>query len=90
MLTKHAIKRLQQRGIPANIVDLLLNFGKIDSGHKGADVYFFDKAGKQCAKHNLHQAGVKQVDHHLNSYLVVSGDGSVITAGHRTKRINRH
>ena len=41
-LTEHARSRLQQRGIPALVLDCLLAYGRKVHDHRGGEVIFFD------------------------------------------------
>lgn len=90
MMSKHANTRLQQRAIPPIMLDLLFDYGKFEYDHHGAEVYYFDKAGKERARAALQQKKSTQIDHCLNIYLVMSSDGNVVTVGHLDKRINRN
>jgi len=82
MYTKHAEKRVQQRGISHEVCELLLSYGdeKFD-GHGGIIQYFSEKSislliserGVQFCKKNIKK---------FKAYLVKSArDGSIITVG---------
>jgi len=82
MYTKHAEKRVQQRGIPYEVCEMLLSYGdeRFD-GHGGIVQYFSEKSvsrliaekGIQYCKKNIKQ---------FKAYLVKSArDGSIITVG---------
>lgn len=82
MYTKHAEKRVNQRGISYEICDLLLSYGdeKFD-GRGGVIQYFSEKSisllisdrGVQFCKKNIKK---------FKAYLVKSAhDGSIITVG---------
>lgn len=88
-LTRHAEARLRQRAIPPFVVDLLECCGStIRCG--GADRLFFDKAAKKRLERHLGGArSLRVVEKWLGVYAVISDNGSVVTAGHRSKRINR-
>ncbi len=88
-LTHHAEARLQQRAIPPFVVDLLERCGStIRCG--GADRLFFDKAARKRLERHLGGArSLRLVEKWLNIYLVISDHGGVVTAGYRSKRINR-
>ena len=45
--TRHALIRMQQRGIRADVVVDLLDFGRTTHDHRGAEIVFFDKAARQ-------------------------------------------
>jgi len=88
MYTKHAQKRLQQRGIPPFIIDLLLDFGECQH-QKGGDILYFNTKSKKQLHTYLGQNGKKLLSEYSDIYAVVS-DGTVITCGHRDKHIKRH
>lgn len=85
MFTAHAIARCQQRSIPADAVDALLTYGDTKR-HKGADVYYLTKNSRARAATALgrrYQALQKALD----SYVVVSDDGAILTAAKRRQRL---
>ena len=89
MISKHALNRLQQRGIPLVILDLLIKFGKIQYDKKGAQIYFLDREARMFVREHLNKTKQSQIDHCLNTYLVKGVNGVVFTVGHLNKRINR-
>lgn len=85
-LTRHARTRLQQRGITIDQVTKVLDYGSVQRAH-GASRYFLDKAARQ-------RIAVSMPDElrslqALDIQVVVSNDGALITAAHRTKRLWR-
>lgn len=87
-LTRHARARMQQRGIRAAALDCLLEFGREAFDHRGhAVVLYFDKK----ARRRLARAapGCKDVERLARCYAVLSAAGTVITVGHRSRRIAR-
>jgi hypothetical protein len=88
-LTRHAEVRLQQRAIPPFVVDLLERCGStVRCG--GADRLFFDKAAKKRLERHLGGArSLRLVEPWLGVYAVINDNGSVVTAGHRSKRVHR-
>ncbi len=89
MVSRHAQTRVQQRGIPAFLIDWLLDFGAVESDHRGGEVHYFDRKSKRFAMNLMRRNGLTQLERCLDAYLISSVDGTVITVGHRTKRINR-
>ncbi|MCZ2114854.1 MAG: hypothetical protein LC131_13645 [Anaerolineae bacterium] len=86
-LTEHARARMQQRAIPPVVVAALVAYGRGEHDHRGATVLYFNKAARRrLARKQLDRA----LERHLDAYAVVTGDGEVITVGHRDKRIRRH
>ncbi len=89
-LTNHAHARLQQRGISSQVLEYLLQFGRVTHDHHGAEIVYFDQ---QARKRLLRQSGpieYKALESKLDAYAVIGSDGAVLTVGHRTKRITRH
>ena len=89
-MTHHAQSRLQQRGIPPAIVENLLDFGHETHDHRGSRIVYFDHRARAQLRLQIGADSYKRVERHLDAYAVVGGDGSVITVGHRTQRINRN
>lgn len=85
MYTVHAQTRCQQRAISPVVVETLLSYGQ-QRRHHGADIYYFDKQARSRAAAALGD-GFKRLEKRLNSYLVVSDDGQLITAGRRLTRL---
>jgi len=77
---------MQQRHLPALIVDLLQRYGQ-SRYQNGATVLFFDERGQQRAQHELRQA-LARFDKLRDAYLVEANDsGQVVTIGYRDTRI---
>jgi hypothetical protein len=86
-LTRHARARMQQRAIRADALELLFEFGREAFDHHGGVVLYFDKA----ARRRLARAapGARDVERLAKCYAVLSAEGSVLTVGHRQRKINR-
>ena len=82
MLTKHAIKRMQQRGISTQVTNCIIDYGE-EGIHMGGVVYRVTK--KLAAK--MIKAGVPRglADKCRGKYVVLQG-GMVVTVAHITKR----
>ena len=89
-ITHHAQARLQQRGIPANVVENLLDFGRHTYDHRGGTILFFDHRARNRLRRQIANDSYKQIESHLDTYAVLGADGVIVTVGHRTQRINRH
>jgi hypothetical protein len=87
-ITRHAAVRMQQRAIPADAIDLLLEFGTSTRRH-GTDSIYFDRAARRLAADTLDSATLRRSEKYLNAYAVVADDGSLITAAWRTRRLRR-
>lgn len=88
-LTHHAQIRLQQRGIPSFVIDRLLDVGCHQHDHRGGTVIYFDHRSRDQLRRESIKNDFKKLERHLDVYAVVGIDGSVVTVGHRTHRINR-
>ena len=86
MLSTHAKQRMQQRAIHPLMIDLLYRYGR-EQQQNGSTLLFFDKRARKRALQALED--VKQrFDKLSDAYLIeADGDGTVITVGHRLKRI---
>jgi len=87
-LSQHAKIRSQQRGIPPFVLHLLLQFGARVPAGKSAEKFFFDRRAR---KHVASYTGgrIKASDEALDVYAIVSGP-TIVTTGHRLKKVNRH
>jgi hypothetical protein len=86
-LTPHARARMQQRGIRPEMVEALLDFGRVRHLRQGGrELVFLDKK----AKARLGQANpdiAREADRLVRTYAVVGANGVVITVGHRYRRV---
>jgi len=89
-LTCHAAKRLQQRGIQGNVLELLLEYGKQEYDHRGTRTLYFNKQARQKVSKAVSGNELKHLRKVFGTYAVVDSDDCVLTVGHRTHRINRH
>lgn len=85
----HAAARLQQRGIPSYVIDTLINYGKVNYDHHGAEILTFPKAVRVRLRNTLPKNKYLALESHFDCYAVVS-EGVVVTVGHRTKRMKCH
>ncbi len=86
--TYHATAR-QQRGIPAYVIDTLINYGKANHDHHGAEILTFPKVVRQRLRNTLPKRKYVALESHFDCYAVVS-ESIVITVGHRTKCMKGH
>ncbi len=85
-LSKHAARRRQQRGIPPLIIEWLQRYGA--SVHSFGDcIRFFNKRSRRALATAVGEAVVQRLAPYLNSYAVVGQDGTVLTVGHRFRRV---
>ena len=85
----HDRQRARQRGIPSLIIDWLLQFGETEWNHRGAQVKFFTRKSRRRIDQAVGSEATRRMHEFLDSYLVVALDGTVITCGHRYKRITQ-
>ena len=85
-LTRHAAVRSQQRGIPPLIIDLVVDYGT-EIQRRGASVYFLDKLTRRNLKKEIGSIAYKRLDDLLDAYVVVSGDGTIVTTGKHYRRL---
>jgi hypothetical protein len=84
MLSRHFKERLQQRAIPSIIVDILNAYGIKKYNKDGTVTLFFNH---DCKKKVSEKIPLKLIEKYLNTYLIKSLDGDLITIGYRTKRV---
>lgn len=90
MHSMHAMKRMQQRGIPHFASHLLDLYGAEQFDGRGGVLLYFDKSSLLAMKRDMSDRYPRQVEHLRGLYKVVSAiDGVCITVGHRTKHIFR-
>ncbi len=89
-LTQHAACRMQQRGIKPETIEILLESGARERDHRGGTILYIDKPARRRLRDQYGLEHYKAIERQLGAYVVVGEDGSVITVGHRTKRINRN
>jgi len=86
MLTKHAEARCQQRGIRDEVVEALLSYGQRQYRH-GAEVCYMDRAARADLKRAIGRKAYARLADRLNTYVVLSTDGAVVTAARRHGRL---
>ena len=89
LVTQHAAVRMQQRGIDPEILHCLLTWGREQHDHRGARIVYFDKHARSQLERGFGREKYKALQPHLSTYAVISGDGNIVTVGHRLRRIRR-
>jgi len=89
-LSEHARMRMQQRGIPPQVVESLLECGCVQHDRHGGRIVFFDKAAWRAACRKGFAGRVAEPERYRRAYLVLGRDGKVCTVSHRYRRIKRH
>lgn len=87
--THHAEARLNQRGIPPFVVELLDRFGAVRRSYGQEKVYFDKSAKKALRRHFGGARGMRLIEPFLDVYAVLTEDGAVVTVGHIQKRIGK-
>ena len=88
MYTRHAIKRMKERGISPKAIETLCSYGVEHHDKRGATMITLMKQSLDAIKQN-ESANLFRYFKEKNIY-VIEKDGLIITAGHRLKKINRH
>lgn len=83
--SKHAQIRMQQRGIPEQIVKNIITYGSTRKVAGGAIARFISKKDLKGIATLLPRNECIQLDRHKGVYVVMDSN-SVITVGHRSKR----
>ena len=86
-ISSHARIRMNQRGLPIQALETLLEYGRFEYDHHGGKVVTLNKAGKAMLSRVL---PASLIDHWADMYAVLDMQNEVITIGHRSKRISRH
>lgn len=88
-LTVHAQARMRQRGIRPEALEALLDFGRARHLHsRGRELLFFDRKARDHLR-QADPAAAREIGRLGRAYAVLGRDGTVITVGHRYKRIPR-
>lgn len=85
-LTDHAAVRMQQRGIPAWYLRLLVQHGKTTHDGHGAVLKSVSKSTRQRLRTVLSRHEYAQAERYFGVYAVVVPGQAVVTAAHRTSR----
>ena len=88
MYTTHAKVRMQQRGIPSRVVELLLDYGERVPAHRGAEIFYFGDRGRSRVRLKEGPSLMRRLEEYLRDYVVVA-DGQVVTCGKRYQPIRR-
>ena len=86
--TRHARVRLQQRGIPQDVVQELLDFGREIHNHRGSSVLYFDRQARERLRRAQGAANYRRLESHLHAFAVIGKQGQIVTVDHRTRRVN--
>ena len=87
--THHARVRMQQRGIDAAKLDLLMAYGRSSHDHRGHVLMHMDRRAVQAALKACGDAAAPMLERVRGIFAVVGKDGVVVTVGHRYRRLRR-
>jgi hypothetical protein len=80
---------MQQRGIRPEMVEVLLDFGRVRYLRQGGrEVVFFDKKAKTRLA-RVDPVGAREAEKLTRTYAIMGSNGVVITVGHRYRRLSR-
>jgi len=85
--TNHARHRQQNRSIPDDVIDLVLDYGRTIR-RRGADVYLLGRKERQRLAVRIGSDALKALERKLRAYVVVGNDGRAITCGWRIRRLH--
>ena len=86
-LSTHARVRMQQRGISPEALEILLELGDTSPAPGGGQVIYLERADRQ----ELGRRGkrIRERDRLKRLYAVTDESGTIVTVGHRYRRIAR-
>lgn len=76
--TRHAKERSQERGIPASIVDLVVEYGTPEPQPDGTCKYVLQSQDKKAAVSQLHQK-LQHLENATGKEVIVGGDEIITT-----------
>ena len=84
-LSTHAQVRMQQRGISPEALEILFELGETSPAPGGGQVIFLERANRQ----ELDRRGkrIRERDRLRRLYAVTDEHGTIVTVGHRYRRI---
>ena len=89
-ISNHAQRRMQQRGIPQQVIEWLLEVGSTVHDHRGCRVHFMDKSARRRLARVIPADQYRRLEKKLNTYLVETASGMIVTVGHRYSRVRHH
>ena len=84
--TRHAITRMQQRGIPPMVDQLLDLYGQEEHDGHGAVTLYLNKNSIRNMERDFGRRPVSRLAEWFDAYKVKSLDGHTITVGHRDRK----
>jgi len=89
-ISRHADARLRQRGIQSEVIRALLAFGEPISDGRGGTIFRLSRDSQRELRAEIPRADFARLERYADVYAVVSGDDTLITAAHATRRFRAH
>ena len=86
--SNHALIRMNQRGISEKTFPVFQNYGHL-TYVKEAMVLSLDQREKKYIRSDLDEKTFRKIEKQLNTYYVISHDGTVITAARSYRKLRR-
>ena len=86
--TEHATARLRQRGIPLELLELLVEYGEERYDGHGARVLGFSKRTRERLRKDVGKKVYARWESRLNVFAVVANNEALVTVGHRLRRLS--
>ena len=84
-ITKHAATRIQQRGVPPQIVKSIIDHGTTRRVPGNAVARFMSRKDFKALQQMLPKNDCVKLEKYKNVYIVMK-DSQILTVGHRTRR----
>lgn len=88
MKTDHALERIQQRCIPATVLDLIAEYGKPVKAKQHGTIFMMDRRSRAALAADLGAAEYSAIQSKLSA-CVLEADGVVVTTYWRNRRVYR-
>jgi hypothetical protein len=88
--TAHALARMRQRAIDPRAVECIVDFGRAEHQPGGSSIVYLDREAQQRIRRELGDALLRRLGKRVGAYVVLNGDGTVVTVGHRLRRVKRY
>ena len=89
-LSRHATVRAQQRALPLELLEIVLTYGSRSPAGGGAEIVRLTLGAICELAAELNPAiWRRHFDRLASVYLIIGSDGTLVTVGHRIRRIGR-
>ena len=90
LYTEHARARMRQRAIDARAVECIVDFGRAEHQRGGSSLVYLDRGGERRIRLELGEEARRRLGKRVRAYVVLAADGTVVTVGHRVRRVKRY